>query len=99
MLSRKGIILAGSSDIQPSPRGELKITDVNKRHLELGQPTAKYGTAWAALRDTPTQNSIKPDCQARHPLSASHQGSAKEMLSMVDKPMMQWLRDNSQLEL
>jgi hypothetical protein len=38
-----------AADIQPSPRGELEITDVNRRYLELGQLNVEImgrGYAW-----------------------------------------------------
>lgn len=47
-----------ASEIKPSPRGELEITDVNRRYLELGQLNTeimKRGFAWL---DTGTHDSL-----------------------------------------
>lgn len=47
-----------AKSIQPSPRGELEITDVNKRYLEQGQLTVELfgrGDAWL---DTGTHDSL-----------------------------------------
>lgn len=47
-----------ASEIRPSPRGELEITDVNRRYLELGQlhvEVMRRGFAWL---DTGTYDSL-----------------------------------------
>jgi len=47
-----------AADIRPSPRGELEITDVNKRYLEMGQLEVEVlgrGYAWL---DTGTYDSL-----------------------------------------
>jgi len=48
-----------AADIKPSPRGELEITDVNRRYLEmsaLGVQTMGRGYAWL---DTGTHDSLQ----------------------------------------
>ncbi len=47
-----------AADIKPSPRGELEITDVNERYLEMGQlhvETLGRGYAWL---DTGTHDAL-----------------------------------------
>jgi glucose-1-phosphate thymidylyltransferase len=47
-----------AKSLRPSPRGELEITDVNKRYLEMGQLCVRRmarGTAWL---DTGTHDSL-----------------------------------------
>ena len=47
-----------AADIQPSPRGELETTDVNRRYLELGQLNVEImGRSYAWL-DTGTHDSL-----------------------------------------
>ncbi|WP_306544084.1 glucose-1-phosphate thymidylyltransferase RfbA [Malikia spinosa] len=47
-----------AADIQPSPRGELEITDVNKRYLELGQLNVEIMGRGYAWLDTGTHDSL-----------------------------------------
>jgi glucose-1-phosphate thymidylyltransferase len=47
-----------ASDIEPSPRGELEITDVNKRYLELGQLNTEIMRRGFAWLDTGTHDSL-----------------------------------------
>ena len=47
-----------ASDIQPSPRGELEITDVNKRYLEMGQLNVEIMGRGYAWLDTGTHDSL-----------------------------------------
>jgi glucose-1-phosphate thymidylyltransferase len=44
-----------AADIKPSQRGELEITDINKRYLEQGQLNVGRGYAWL---DTGTHDSL-----------------------------------------
>jgi glucose-1-phosphate thymidylyltransferase len=51
-------VLDIAANLQPSPRGELEITDVNRRYLQLGQlavQTMSRGIAWL---DTGTHDSL-----------------------------------------
>jgi glucose-1-phosphate thymidylyltransferase len=51
-------VLEIAASLQPSPRGELEITDVNRRYMELGQLQVKRlgrGVAWL---DTGTHDSL-----------------------------------------
>jgi glucose-1-phosphate thymidylyltransferase len=47
-----------AADIQPSPRGELEITDVNKRYLEMGQLHVEIMGRGYAWLDTGTHDSL-----------------------------------------
>jgi len=47
-----------ASDIEPSPRGELEITDVNKRYLEMGQLKTEIMRRGFAWLDTGTHDSL-----------------------------------------
>ena len=47
-----------AADIQPSPRGELEITDVNKRYLEMGQLNVEIMGRGYAWLDTGTHDSL-----------------------------------------
>jgi glucose-1-phosphate thymidylyltransferase len=47
-----------AADIQPSPRGELEITDVNRRYLELGQLNVEIMGRGYAWQDTGTHDSL-----------------------------------------
>jgi glucose-1-phosphate thymidylyltransferase len=47
-----------AADIKPSPRGELEITDVNKRYLELGQLNVQIMGRGYAWLDTGTHDSL-----------------------------------------
>ena len=47
-----------AADIQPSSRGELEITDVNKRYLELGQLNVEIMGRGYAWLDTGTHDSL-----------------------------------------
>ena len=47
-----------AADIQPSPRGELEITDVNKRYLELNQLNVEIMGRGYAWLDTGTHDSL-----------------------------------------
>jgi glucose-1-phosphate thymidylyltransferase len=47
-----------AADIQPSPRGELEITDVNRRYLELGQLNVEIMGCGYAWLDTGTHDSL-----------------------------------------
>jgi glucose-1-phosphate thymidylyltransferase len=45
-------------EIRPSPRGELEITDVNKRYLERGDLNVEVMSRGSAWLDTGTHNSL-----------------------------------------
>jgi glucose-1-phosphate thymidylyltransferase len=47
-----------AAEIQPSPRGELEITDVNKRYLELNQLNVEIMGRGYAWLDTGTHDSL-----------------------------------------
>ena len=47
-----------AADIAPSPRGELEITDVNRRYLELGQLNVEIMGRGYAWLDTGTHDSL-----------------------------------------
>lgn len=47
-----------AADIKPSPRGELEITDVNKRYLELNQLNVEMMGRGYAWLDTGTHDSL-----------------------------------------
>jgi glucose-1-phosphate thymidylyltransferase len=47
-----------AANIQPSARGELEITDVNKRYLELGQLNVEFMGRGYAWLDTGTHDSL-----------------------------------------
>lgn len=47
-----------AADIQPSPRGELEITDVNKRYLEMGRLDVEIMGRGYAWLDTGTHDSL-----------------------------------------
>jgi glucose-1-phosphate thymidylyltransferase len=47
-----------AAGIVPSPRGELEITDVNRRYLELGQLNVKIMGRGCAWLDTGTHDSL-----------------------------------------
>ncbi|MFM8760165.1 MAG: glucose-1-phosphate thymidylyltransferase RfbA, partial [Polynucleobacter victoriensis] len=47
-----------AASIQPSPRGELEITDINRRYLELGQLQVEIMGRGYAWLDTGTHDSL-----------------------------------------
>jgi glucose-1-phosphate thymidylyltransferase len=47
-----------AADIKPSPRGELEITDVNQRYLEMGQLNVEVMGRGVAWLDTGTHDSL-----------------------------------------
>ena len=51
-----------AANLQPSPRGELEITDVNKAYLALGELQVKLFSRGFAWLDTGTRDSLLDAC-------------------------------------
>ena len=51
-------VLDIAANLRPSPRGELEITDVNRRYLQLGQLTVQTMSRGIAWLDTGTHDSL-----------------------------------------
>ncbi len=51
-------VCAIASDIRPSPRGELEITDVNKRYMEMGRLNTEIMRRGFTWLDTGTHDSL-----------------------------------------
>jgi glucose-1-phosphate thymidylyltransferase len=51
-------VLDIAANLKPSPRGELEITDVNRRYMQLGQLAVKTMSRGIAWLDTGTHDSL-----------------------------------------
>lgn len=51
-----------AANLQPSPRGELEITDVNRRYMELGELEVELFSRGFAWLDTGTKDSLLDAC-------------------------------------